>query len=257
MSDFLSELLADATKVEVDSGACSYCQGTGFVKGANGYDYQCRCEREATRKRLYAEAGIPRVFFNKSIHRDWNTKQDANNNDLGTAAKVKAQIGNFMQEYLKHVERVCRGESVRYRAALTSTFYSLLFVGENRSGKSLLGALVAKAAIDRGYNAKMYDFSELVAVLCNYENRHEHDALAEEFRELDVVVVDGVKDYGMNLPSFIMQLDRLAKARERSGKVTILTAYSDYENMRCGPGWQSLLQSCTRIPLPAPRTNTR
>jgi uncharacterized protein YbjT (DUF2867 family) len=88
--------------------------------------------------------------------------------------------------------------------------------------------------------------------LSGFENREKQSEWADIFATKDLIILDGVDYYDIRNPAFVIQLDRVARARTRCGKPIIISAYPGYEKIEAGHGWSSLLASCFKITLPTP-----
>ncbi len=99
---------------------------------------------------------------------DWNLKTDAHNNDLSPSdLKQKRFAHGIVSAYLRVIPGLCAGESMSIKVHNKNTKHTnaLLTVGGEQSGKTMVGALAARRAIECGFTAKVYDWYELVQVL--------------------------------------------------------------------------------------------
>lgn len=235
------------------TGECDLCKDAGYRLNANGEAILCICAKEKILHNRYTEANIPKAYFDKTITADWNISQDAFGDDLGPAKLKKKQVGNFMTKYINILPQLCSGKqmTIVYKNKTNKKCNSLLITGGQMSGKTLLASTAVMESIKQGFTAKIYDWLELVNTLSAYEYREEQDNIAEDFETRDLMVIDGVKDYGSHSPCFLFQLDRISRLRLSSSKPIIITCYEDnYSEMQSGPAWKSLLANCYVVKLP-------
>jgi hypothetical protein len=67
-----------------------------------------------------------------------------------------------------------------------------------------------------------------------------------------LIIIDGVHDYKIGSPCFLLQLDRMCRQRMASGKPTIITSDNTYTDVSKGNNWQGLIDCCYIIKLPSP-----
>jgi DNA replication protein DnaC len=235
---------------------CSKCGDLGYLVVEVENDTEqaalCDCVKKRMRHDLFSRCGIPREFFGVTIDSAWNINQDAYGNDLGKDKIRKRNIGDFMKKYIKAIPafQADLKLSIKRPNKPSLKINSLLLIGGNKSGKSLLASLAVQETLQNGLSAMMYDWIHLCTVLSQYEFKEEHDLIAKEFSEMDFIVIDGVCNYPINSPCFIIQLDRICRERIRSGKPIIITTDNTYKDIKAANNWHSLIEYCFPIFLP-------
>jgi len=250
---FYKQFEALKSSVSYERG-CPKCNWREYTVDENGKATCCDCWRKRVIRKLALEAGLPEAYIGRELV-DWNLKQDAKGEDLSPLDKKKKNgVKLFMEKYLQFIVPICAGMPLKLKLGnVYESVTSLLFVGDSASGKTLLACIIAQAALRKGLSVKFLEWSELDAMFSDYDRRDEQNELAEECRRVDVLIIDGITDYGNNHPLFFSQLDRIANIRLNSKRPTILTAHSSYQTMRCHHGWKNLVASCQAITLPSPR----
>jgi DNA replication protein DnaC len=135
---------------------------------------------------------------------------------------------------------------------MRTPLHSIIFDGKNGSGKTFIGAVLVQSAIKKGLSAKYFDWTEIISILSDYDKKEEFDKMNEEFKNIDLIAIDGIEQYKHTHPQFPQNLDRLAKSRVNSGKPFILLTYGT-SGISTGSGWGSLLRNCLTIRLPYTR----
>jgi DNA replication protein DnaC len=255
-SDSQMDLIARLQKEsEISSGACSICKGLGGWTNDLGQYTFCECEKEKMFISKCAKANIPHKNLGKSLEEHWNLRQDVWGNNLSqNALDKKADIKKLVERYTKVLPAIIAGNplKIKPRIGTAINLTSLLFHGGQWSGKSLLCTLIAQEAVRKNLSVEYIDWSELYSDLSGFENREKQNDWADIFGSKDLIILDGVDYYDVRNPSFVIQLDRVARARARCGKPIIITAYPGYEKIEAGHGWSSLLASCFKVTLPTP-----
>ena len=242
----LLALLRDETKMP--KYGCAECQA---MHG------QCwECTKRQKLHELYAEAGITQLYFDKTINSDWNLKQDVNSRDLSlNDLRRKKFVGALMLKYINALPALMAGKKFQIKndnGIIKESFNSVLLVGGSNSGKTLLSAIAIQSAIAKGKNCKMFEWSEICSAFQSFDARQQIEEIAEEMKLMDLVVIDGVTNYNINTPFFLMNLDRVSRARLNSNNPTIITCDPDYVNIQAKQGWNTLLNSCKKLELPTP-----
>lgn len=257
-TDYLAEMKSKSNK---EDGCCEKCNDNGFIFVENNNIEECvicDCKKQKQWEQTFFDAGIPRGFTNKSVAADWNVSQDAFGNDLGSSKKIKADIGRFIDKYIKAIPAIVGGiKLVITRPGRSSLkINSLLLVGGNKSGKSLLAAIAVQEALTRGLTAKMYDWTELFDILSDFHKKDQQEILTNEFMDLHFIAIDGVAmETATQSPCFITQLDRLSRIITKYDKPILITSSEHYCKKGIGSNWQSLVESCYKIKLPSPRVD--
>lgn len=237
---------------ESSTAGCPECENRGYTLNSDGLVVNCRCWKDRLYAEKYRESGVPPAFFGKTLAADWNLRQDAFGEDLGIHAARKQKIYNLMSKYIKAIPAICAGLPLRlrHRDGTVTKVASIRLIGGNASGKTLLAAIAAQTSIRSGLNTRFFDFTELCSVLTDYHNPELIREAAEDFKTADLIVIDGITNYLINLPSFVFELDRLSRIRLNSGKPIILTCFPDYRQFRAGQSFESLLESTFPVELP-------
>ena len=235
---------------------CADCEDRGYVLNSEDQAILCQCTKTKLWHERFEEAGIATIFYDKTINANWNVKQDAFGKDLGPLAKDKQAVGSFMEKYNRGIPQLCRGEKIKLVIPNKSNRHinSLILAGGIQSGKSLIASISAQEAIKKyGLTAKVYDWTYICSKLSSYEFTQEQDLIAQDFKERDFIVIDGVQNYKINHPCFIFQLDRISNERLKSAKPTIITVDGqiDWAKMNTGQHWKSLIASCYNVKLPS------
>jgi len=236
---------------------CDICKDKGYLLNDNKEANTCVCQKKKELYHAYEEASIPKSFWHLNLKEHWNLNQDAFGDDLGVSKPIKKKVKMIMQFYIKNLEKVVDGEfltivnnELNFRIKLRS----LLLVGGNNSGKTMLAAIVAKHAVELGMTVRYYDWNvDIVRNLINFDSREEQKSLIEDFTYLDLIIIDGLHDYGLEQKHFLFQLDSLIAAREKANKPMIIT--SDYNvKLKSGPVWDNYYNNeLFRIELPTPK----
>jgi hypothetical protein len=251
-NDFLNSLKSEN---KVSNGSCSTCLGKGSWLNEDNKVILCHCLKEQMWRDKFLESNIPPKYFGKTLTENWNLKQDPWGNNLTQSALLKkTQIKSVLDKYIYALPAICAGHPIKIipNKGTTINLVSLLLLGGQWSGKSLICSVVAQEAVRKKLSVGYYDYADLYAELSGFDNREKQSDYAEEFTQKDLLIIDGVTHYDMRNPSFSIQLDRIGRARIKSGKPIIISAYDGYEKIDGGPGWSSLISSCFKITLPTP-----
>lgn len=251
-TDFMDALRAEADATR--EGHACVCKGKEYLPLANGLVKTCECGKRKAIHSALAKAGVPRGYFDLTLSRDWHLRQDADGNDLGPMAMdQKKIIGYFVAKYIKAFRIMAAGEmiSIEPRKGVNIRTNSLLLMGSRRSGRTLLAAVIAKHVMLDQFSMRFFDWSVDIAPAVNdFDSREAMDELAYEFEHRDLIVIDGVFNDDVNSRALPRNLDRLARARLRVRKPTVITGDYSVLDMKAGEGWKSLLDQCYQISLP-------
>lgn len=248
---FLSALRAEGNKNT--DGKCPDCKGHGSWTDENGKAVLCHCLKNQMWREKYATAGIPPKYFGKTLDEKWNLKQDAWGEDLKPAdLNRKNMVKQLLNKYIKALPAICAGIPLKIipTHGMTINVTNILLVGGAGSGKSLIAACAAQEAIQQTLTVQYFDYSELYHDLSSFDSRDKQDIIANAFEHKDFIVIDGLTYYEIRNPVLAVQLDRVARARQRSGKPTLITSYRDYDKIDAGPGWKSMLSTSFTFRLP-------
>jgi DNA replication protein DnaC len=260
MSDFI-EILGIASVEALREGAknyrknsgkgCVLCDYSGYTTSKLGKAVMCTCQKEKFLAELFIKANVPKSFYGKSVD-DWNTRTDSEGNDLGIQQSTSEKIFIFLNFYNKHLKKIVNGHLPRIRHAgnAVNEIHSLMFEGSIGSGKTFIAAVLVQSAIRQGLTAKYYDWSDILDTITDFNKKDEADTLVEEFKNLDLIAIDGIESYNNSHSSFIQNLDRISKARLHSGKPSVLLSIGNANQISVGSGWNSLLRNCLTIRLP-------
>lgn len=249
--DFLESLKSE----NKNNGGCSSCGGSGSWLNNEGKVILCHCLKEQMWRDKFSTAGIPAKYFGKSLSENWNLKQDPWGNNLTQSAlDKKTKVKAVLDKYINAMPALCAGRPIKIipNRGTTINLMSLLLVGGQWSGKSLICSVLAQEAVKKKLSVSYYDYADLYADLSGFDNREKQSDLADDFARKDIIIIDGVINYDMRNPTLSIQLDRIGRARTKSGKPIVISAYDGYERIEAGPGWSSMMNSCFKITLPTP-----
>jgi len=234
-----------------DVKGCTLCDYTGYTTNDNGKAAMCTCLKEQFFKELFHKANVPKSFWNKTVA-DWNTRTDSYGKDLGAQQNISEKIYSLLSFYERNLGNICRGKfpKLKHTYNVVREVCSIHFEGGIGSGKSFIAAVIVQSAIRRNLSAKYYDWTELIQILTDFEKKEQADEVLEDFKELDLVAIDGIEIYTYNHPQLSIHLDRISKARLHSGKPILLFSNGNAQQISTGSGWNSLLKSCLTIRLP-------
>jgi hypothetical protein len=234
-----------------DGKGCALCDYTGYTTSDDGKAAMCSCLKEQFFKELFHKANVPKAFWNKTVA-DWNTRTDSYGKDLGAQQNISEKIYSLLSFYERNLVKICRGKfpKLKHTYNVVREVCSIHFEGGIGSGKSFIAAVIVQSAIRRNLSAKYYDWTELLQILTDFEKKEQADEVLEEFKELDLVAIDGIEIYSYNHPQLSIHLDRISKARLHSGKPILLFSNGNAQQISTGSGWNSLLKSCLTIRLP-------
>ena len=250
----VENLKEGARRYKMNKGiGCALCDYSGYTTNYKGKAAMCSCEKEKFLKELYAKANVPRVYVGRTLD-DWNTRTDAHGRELGIEQINSERVYTFLKHFEKHLVDIVNNDppTVRHSGNIRSPLHSIIFDGKNGSGKTFIGAVLVQSAIKKGLSAKYYDWTEIISILSDYDKKDEFDKMNEEFKNIDLIAIDGLEQYKHTHPQFPQKLDRLAKSRVNSGKPFILLTYGT-SGISTGSGWGSLLRNCLTIRLPYTR----
>ncbi len=255
-TDSQLSLLAKLQKEsESPAGSCPMCKGLGgWTNELDQYTF-CECEKQKMFLNKCLDANIPPKNLGKSLEEHWNLRQDVWGNNLPqNALDKKADIKKLIERFIKVLPAIIAGNPLKIKPRIGTAFNvsNLLLQGGQWSGKSLLCTLIAQEAVRKNLSVEFIDWTELYSDLSGFENRDKQSHWSEIFSKKDLIILDGIDYYDIRNPALVIQLDRIAKSRSRSGKPIVITAYPGYEKIEGGHGWSSLLASCFKITLPTP-----
>jgi hypothetical protein len=230
---------------------CINCNYLGYTINYQGKHLLCDCVKSKMLASIYEKADVPDIYHHKTIE-EWNTKTDGNYNDLGIHSERSEYVYALLRFYFKNIAKICRGSkiTIKHSNNQKDTLHSLIFMGGNNSGKTFIASIAVQSAIKNNLSAKYFDWSNLVDILSNFSRKEELNEVIESFKDYDFIAIDDIQNYDITQANFILQLDRLCKARLHSGKPTFLMVSAGYENTINCSGWKSLLRSCLTIQLP-------
>jgi len=229
---------------------CDKCNYRTFYL-VDGKAVHCTCWNKATIERKCKEANIPNKYIGWTLEDKWYEKMDANEKDIGGAdALLKMRIKRQISHYNRNLTRTANGLFLRLNG---QPVQNLLLIGESSSGKTLLASIIAQEAITQGLTTVFLSWVDLEPIFADYEAREEQNAVVENCKTADVVVIDGVENLNLNHPNFFSGLERIANARMNRDGATIITAFENYVDIRGKHNWCSLISSSQKIYLPAPK----
>ena len=248
----IDELKSDASrKRKAEGKGCALCDYTGYLTNDLGKTLMCTCGKEQFLKELFIKAQVPNAYLNKVID-DWNTRTDSMGNELGSQQTVSEKVYSLLKFYEKKLHKICDNEcpKLTHSGHRITPLHSLLFEGNVGSGKTFLASVLVQSAIRQGLSAKYYDWSELISFMSDFDKKSDFDEVVDDFKNLDLIAIDGVEFYSYAPAHTVPQIDRLSKARINSGKPTLIFSLGNISQINGGSGWISLINKCLAIRLP-------
>lgn len=238
-----------------DLSACKDCGGIGRVRTPGKPTTMCDCRMRPFVESKLAEAGISRAYYGKNLHEHWNVIQNIQGGDLTPRDQLRKKFaGVLVGHWIKVLPFLLAGEELKYNHdGAVSKIRSLMLVGGRNSGKTLLVSVIVRAALEQGYTARIFDWAEIYAICEDFDKRAEQDELVEEFRTLDVAVIDGLTgDYSLKRDHVRLGVDRLLNSRINKGKLMVVSAYEDFDKLDETKGLRGLRETCFPVTLPTP-----
>jgi len=259
-SNFLSSIIKDISVDDLKASAIKYRQSTGegchlcdyhgHLINHEGRAYLCSCTKNKFLRSMYELAEVPNDYIESELS-DWNVNA-VGGNDLGSERKVSKRTLKIVEFYIKNLNNIINGylPNLILPGKVNKKLHAVLFEGDNDSGKSFLASIMVKEAIKLNRRAKYFDWSNIVAIIGDYNQTENINKLADEFKNLDFLVIDGIEKYQHFNPPFYAQFDRLCKLRVNSGKPYMLFSNGTHHDIVVGSGWKSLTKNCIDIRLP-------
>jgi chromosomal replication initiation ATPase DnaA len=205
------------------------------------------------------EACIPVSFFNVEMSQ-WQNNQDSEGRNLSDIqSKQKRTAGDFVRKYIKILPYVCRGKSVKMKKGdhyPSLYFNSLCLVGGKASGKTMLGALIAKECTLVGEDVKYFPFHQLIYLsgLRSFDSEQEQRVTMKDFENLSMIVVDDIDMEAGLSSNQMIYLKGLALNRVNSGMPYIITASKSVLEDKSHPLRPMIVNpKCVTINLPSTR----
>ena len=152
---------------------CRDCQGNGYTVTPDRKIVQCHCFIEQRNRGRLDDACVPRALQDSRIEDFFPTK-DADHRPLSNAEEdMKDWAREVVSAYIEHLPNALYGEQFTHAWARGGRKQevrgnTLLLVGHHRSGKSLLAAAIARAAlVDLNIVAAYVEWSVLVDTFYN------------------------------------------------------------------------------------------
>lgn len=252
MKDTIIEYAFQLREQHNQSAVCKDCLDTGRVTKPDGSRVFCRCFSEKIWFSRFKESKIPELYYSTDLVA-WDTLRDGNQKTLTKAQQIKKQqVKKFIEHYIGCI-RLLSGLPPQSLTLMRGNepvkINSLKFTGGDGSGKTMLAAIVGMSAIKAGLSVKYLEWSDIVATMSDYEQRTEQNDIVAQCRESHVVIIDNIANTGLNWPYLKLQLERIAQARIKTGRPTILTFRDDYTEAE--GQWKSLINSAFLIELPS------
>lgn len=246
------EKLRDKARTErmVEGKGCALCDYSGYTTNEDGLSSMCSCQKKKFFRELFALANIPNPFIDKTVL-DWDFRNGKNGVDLGSQQEISQKIFSLITFYEKHLINICKNESpkIKHSGGIRQPLHSVMFEGNNGSGKTFIASVLVQSAIKKGLTAKYYEFPNILTTLTKSELNEQYEQLYDEFKNLDLVAIDCIQNYDY-YAKFTLQLDRICAARINSGKPTLLFSDGHANSVSTGASWNSLLRSCIIVRLP-------
>lgn len=231
---------------------CPKCNFRGYTvhedKATN-----CECWFKGVMRRKMIDAKIPEFYIGMTLEDNWYTKLDANEVDAIADEQTKTKIKRQISQYIKNIVPLCAGLKLKLQNG--GQISNLILIGESKSGKTLLSAIIAQEAIKKGMITVFINWMDLEPIFSDFDAREEQNQIVESCKNADLVIIDGVYNLGLNNPYYLNGLERIASSRINKGQPTIITAFPDYVDIRGKHHWTSLLGSAYKIYLPSPRAD--
>lgn len=253
--DKIEKLRAKArTERMVDGKGCALCDYSGYTTNEDGLSSMCSCQKKKFFRELFSLANVPAPFIDKTVL-DWDFRNGKNGVDLGNQQDISQKIFALISFYDKHLINICKNQSpkIRHSGSVKQPLHSVMFEGNNGSGKSFIAAVLVQSAIKKGLTAKYYIFSNILTTLTTWDKGEQVDQLRDEFANLDLIAVDCIQKYEDMTKKYTLQLDELCALRINSGKPTLLFTDGNGFSISSGSSWNSLLRSCIPVRLPSVR----
>jgi DNA replication protein DnaC len=259
-SNFLKSLGVDVDSIDSKAledrkktgKGCIECSYRGYALNSDGNVIICSCAKSKMLKDIYVKSNLPRKYWYKTIE-DWNVHSDSSGNALGSQQSVSTYVKKFVKFYSANISAIVQGKSLylQHSVNVKSKLHSILFVGNQGSGKSFINSVIAQSAINQSLTTMYYEWSDLSSLMSDFDNRSEIDDVKEIFATYELICIDGVEHISNHNPFFNQSLDRICKARLNSGYPTVISSNGTHNQISQVSGWTSILEECLNIPLPS------
>jgi len=247
------EKLRDKARIErmIDGKGCALCDYSGYTTDKDGLSAMCSCEKNKFFKELFKLANVPAPYVGKTVM-DWDSRNSKNGKDLGSQQEISQKIFSLITFYDKHLLNICNNNSpnIRHSGGVKQSLHSVMFEGNNGSGKTFIASVLVQSAIKKGLTAKYYLFSNIVKLITTWDKGEQADQLCDEFKNLDLIAIDCIQKYDEFPKKLYLQLDEICALRLNSGKPTLLFSDGNTNSISTGASWNSLLRSCITVRLP-------
>lgn len=230
---------------------CVLCDYKGFSLNKDNTYSMCSCNKNSFFHEIYQKSNVPRIYWDKTVD-DWNTRTDGSGNDLGMQQSLSEKVFYILKCYASKISNICTYNNtyVKHSGNKKSKLHSLSFEGNNNSGKTFIASVFVQLAIKNKLSAKYFDWVELLELMIDFSKKEELDEVVNDFGSYDFIAVDGIEHFNLNNSQIALHIDRLAKARLKSGKPIFLIGNNTMNAIQAGSGWQSLLSNCLLVRLP-------
>lgn len=193
---------------------CEKCEYRGYIYVDRVEVKSCECVKENAIKVEIAKSNIPKRLIKLGLE-DWNIKQSAEGEDLPPDQQKKKE------KIFKLLETL--SDSPRFPFDPIEESNSVIFYGNQNSGKTLCLTILCKAAIKRGAMVRFYDWYDLVATLERFDNKENLEEILYLFENCDLIAIDGIEksDFGNQAKN---QLNRIIRKRLNDGAWIICSA---------------------------------
>lgn len=174
---------------------CPTCHKTGTYRW-RGVDHLCDCEMQLQLAKYYTAAGIGKQYWKIS----WA--------DLTSEPPVD------VQDYLQYLD------------AYVERGVGLMLAGPNGAGKTMLGTLILKTIIRRGYWCYASPSSYMVEAYTNgWSGNHEAAAwFKHKFIDSKVLLLDDLgKEFFSKIQLNVTTFDHILRTRDQNNRPTLLT----------------------------------
>lgn len=252
MKDRIIEYAIQLREQHNQTAVCKECSDTGRITKEDGTRAFCRCYSEKLWFSRFKESQIPELYFNTDLVA-WDSIRDGNHKTLTKPQQTKKkQVKKFVEHYIKCIRLLCGlppQSLTLLRGNEPVKINSLKLVGGDGSGKTMLAAIIGMSAIKAGLSVKYLEWSDIVTTMSDLDQRTEQNEIVAQCRDSHVIIIDNIANTGVNWPYVKLQLERIAQARIKTGRPTILTFRDDYTEAE--GQWKSLINSAFLIELPS------
>jgi len=203
---------------------------------------------------IYIQSGIPVKYHFENLEKSWSTEFSPSQKLSGLAKERSKLVKNIIGAYIDYLDGILNAKGLRLKFKDNYIFLTdMILDGGKESGKTFLLSLIAQAAINKGYKVKYVSWVDYLDRFQSFETRNNNEDFFAECTEVDLLILDSISDYNININSkfFIIQLDRLLSNRLDKGKTTICSVDSQNNAMPVfGNIWNRFTRETFKLHLP-------